>query len=145
MEKRTTRRMFPTGLFSKIGKKMMMMRSQERVKKSRFLYAVFTSSCGICIPPAPGISHRIWPVYHKNSEMKAQDDRGEKSCTKFAAEASHQGFFCRDSWQAMSGLPETCITMPGTGGQERRNALSGEIRTAEFRSRICWRTRVFEA
>ena len=60
--------MFPIGLFSKIGKKMMMMRSQERVKKSRFVYAVFTSSCGISDAPVPvQNSHCFRPVYHKNS------------------------------------------------------------------------------
>jgi len=36
MEKRHTRRILPTALFSKMGKTMMMIMSHARVKRSRF-------------------------------------------------------------------------------------------------------------
>jgi hypothetical protein len=37
MENRHTRRIFPTALFSKMGKTIMMIISQARVKRSRFV------------------------------------------------------------------------------------------------------------
>jgi len=52
MEKRHTRRIFPTALFSNIGKTMMMIMSHARVKRSRFVYADFRSSCGIYNSPS---------------------------------------------------------------------------------------------
>jgi hypothetical protein len=50
MEKRQTRRIFATALFSNIGKTTIMIMSHARVKRSRFLKVVLIRLCGIIHP-----------------------------------------------------------------------------------------------